>query len=79
MEGGRERETHPCVVASPASLTGALACKPSMCPDWESNQQPFGSEAGTQSTEPHQPGREIFKHTNTDIQGRRPCEEGGEH
>ena len=56
MEGGREREKHPCVVNSHASLTGDLACKPSMCPDWESNQQPFGSEAGTQSTEPHQPG-----------------------
>ena len=27
-----------------------------MCPDWELNQQPFGSQAGTQSTEPHQPG-----------------------
>ena len=26
-----------------------------MCPDWESNQQPFGLKAGTQSTEPHQP------------------------
>ena len=30
---------------------------PSMCPDWESNGQPFGSRASTQSTEPpHQPG-----------------------
>ena len=26
------------------------------CADWESNEQPFGSQAGTQSTEPHQPG-----------------------
>ena len=26
------------------------------CPDWEPNQQPFGLQAGTQSTEPHQPG-----------------------
>ena len=32
---------------------------PGMCPDWESNQQPFGLQAGTQSTEPHQPG--LFK------------------
>ena len=30
--------------------------KPGMSPDWESNWQPFGSQAGTQSTEPHQPG-----------------------
>ena len=27
-----------------------------MCPDWESNRQPFGSQAGAQSTELHQPG-----------------------
>ena len=27
-----------------------------MCPDWESNQWLFGSQARTQSTEPHQPG-----------------------
>ena len=37
-------------------LTGDPACNPGMCPDWESNQRPFGSQAGTQSTEPHQPG-----------------------
>ena len=35
---------------------GVLACNPGMCPDWELNQWPFGSQAGTQSTEPHQPG-----------------------
>ena len=27
--------------------------------DRESNQQPFGSQAGTQSTEPHQPGQKF--------------------
>ena len=26
---------------------------PDMCPNWELNQWPFGSQAGTQSTEPH--------------------------
>ena len=26
-----------------------------MCPDWELNQQPFGSQAHAQSTELHQP------------------------
>ena len=36
--------------------TGDLNCNPGMCPDWESNQQPFGLQAGAQSTEPHQPG-----------------------
>ena len=33
-----------------------LACNPGMCPDWESNQRPFGLKASAQSTEPHQPG-----------------------
>ena len=27
---------------------GDLACNPGMCPDWESNCQPFGSQASTQ-------------------------------
>ena len=35
---------------------GDLAWNPGKCPDWESNQWPFGSQAGTQSPEPHQPG-----------------------
>ena len=37
---------------------------PSMCLDWESNQQPFGSQASTQSTEPHQPGQIYLKLLN---------------
>ena len=36
--------------------TGDLAHNPGMCPAWESNRQPFGSQAGSQSTELHQPG-----------------------
>ena len=55
-EGKREREKHQCVVASWASPTGDLACNPGMCPDWELNRQPFGSQASSQSTEPYQPG-----------------------
>ena len=39
--------------------TGGLASNPGMCRHWESNQQPFGAQAGAQSAEPHQPG-----HTN---------------
>ena len=35
---------------------GDLACNPGMCPDWELNQRPFGSQANTLPTEPHQPG-----------------------
>ena len=36
--------------------TGDLACNPGPRPDWELNQWPFGLQASTQSTEPHQPG-----------------------
>ena len=32
-------------------------------PDEESNWQPFGSKAGAQSTEPHQPGQPTLSHT----------------
>ena len=59
-EGEREGEKHQCVVASHASPTGDLACKPGMCPDWESNRGPLDSQAGAQSTEPHQPGRNFI-------------------
>ena len=55
-EGEREGEKHPCVVASCVPPTGNLARNPGMCPDWEPNQRPFGSQAGAQSTEPQQPG-----------------------
>ena len=34
---------------------GDLSCNPGMCPDWELNQRPFGSQASTPSTELHQP------------------------
>ena len=40
--------------------TGDLACSPGMCPDWESNQQPFGSQAGIQSTQLHPPGLFVY-------------------
>ena len=53
-EGEGEGKKHQRVVAS------HLACNPSMYPDWELNQRPFGSQAGTQSTEPHQPGSILF-------------------
>ena len=56
-EGEREGEKHQCVVASCVPPTGDLACNPGMCPDWESNQQCFGSQAHAQSTELHQPGQ----------------------
>ena len=52
----KEGEKHECVDASRMPPTGDLTCNPGMCPDWESNQQPFGLQAGAHSTEPHQPG-----------------------
>ena len=55
-EGEREGEKHQCVVASCVPPTGDLAHNPGTCPDWELNQWLFGSQASTQSTEPHQPG-----------------------
>ena len=61
-KGGREtsmaRDTWigHLLVASRMPPTGDLAHNPGMCPDWESNQQPFGSQTGTQSTKPQQPG-----------------------
>ena len=48
-------------LAAPHSCpTRDLACIPGMCPDWESNQWPFGWQAGTQATEPHQPGQDFY-------------------
>ena len=35
-----------------------------MCPDWESNQQSFGSQAHTHTTGPHQPGLITYFKTN---------------
>ena len=55
-KGEREGEKHQCVVAPHLSLNEDLALNPGMCPDWESNRQPFGSQANAQSTELHQPG-----------------------
>ena len=38
---------------------GDWAHNPGKCPDWESNLQPCGLQARTQSTETHQPGLNI--------------------
>ena len=57
MEKEREREKHQCVVVSLTPPIGDLAHNPGIYPDWQSNQQPFGSEVDAQSTEPHHPGQ----------------------
>ena len=45
LDRGEGREKHHCVVASCTPPTGDPACNPGMCPDWELNRQPFGSQA----------------------------------
>ena len=49
------REKHQ-LVASHTPLPGDLARNPGMCLERELNGRPFGSWAGTHSTEPHEPG-----------------------
>ena len=51
----RGRETSVCGYLS-CPPTGDLAHNAGMCPEWELNLQPFGLQASTQSTEPHQLG-----------------------
>ena len=57
---GRERRKHQCVVVSHATSTRDLVRNPGICPDWESDQPPFGLQADAQSTELHQPGLAHF-------------------
>ena len=64
---GREKEREGNIdvweihrlVASHMPPTQDLACNPGMCPDQGTQWWPFSLQAGTQSTEPHQPG--LFK------------------
>ena len=62
-EEGREKERgkHRCArETSIAHFSQAPhwgpGCNAAICPNWESNQRPFGSQAGAQCTKPHQPG-----------------------
>ena len=52
---GKEGEKYQLVV-SHMPPTGDPACNPGMCPNPQSNQQPFGSQDSAQPIEPHQPG-----------------------
>ena len=57
-KGGRKKgEKQQCVVASCMLPTGDLSHNPGMCHGWELNLQPFGSQSGAQSTEPHRTGQ----------------------
>ena len=60
-EGGREGERegeklHVWLPLAHTLLGTCMATNPGTCPDWESNHQPFGSQARAQSTELYQPG-----------------------
>ena len=61
-EGETEGEKHQCInvwlplMFSPRPPVD-LAHNLGVCPDWESNLEPFDLQAGAQSTEPHHPGR----------------------
>ena len=65
-EGERKGEKYRSVAASCATPNGDLAHNTGMCPNWELNQQPLGSQTGAQSTEPHQP-RPDYKYFNKQI------------
>ena len=51
-EKEREGQKHQCVAASHVPLLGTWLETQACALDWESNQRTFGSQAGTQSTEP---------------------------
>ena len=74
-EGEREGEKHQRVAASHVPPSGDLARNPGMCPDWESNWQPPGLQAGAQSTELHQPGlgRDFCCRRQLRFSARSPC------
>ena len=52
------REIHWSV----ASRTPTGTHNPGVCPNWESDWPPSGLQAGTQSTEPHQPRRLLISY-----------------
>ena len=60
MKGRKTTERNINVWLPLVPATGDVACNPAMCLDWEPNPLPFGLQTGTQSTEPHQPGRKFF-------------------
>ena len=53
---GNEKKGRDTLMHSCTPPTWDLAHNPGMCLDWELTQRPFDSQAGAQSTEPHQPG-----------------------
>ena len=64
MDGEGEGEQHGSVAFLKPPI-GDLARNAGMCPDQESNQQPFGLQSNTKPTEPPQPGmKNYFKNAS---------------
>ena len=63
-KGGRKRGRKNIIVWLPvaprAPLLRTWPATQACALDWESNRQPFGSQACTQSTKPHQPGLNVL-------------------
>ena len=59
-ERENEGEKHQCVAACHMLPTRDLARNQGMCPDWESNWQPFDSQAGTQPLSHTSQGKILF-------------------
>ena len=55
------RETSiSCLLYSRPPTTGDLACSPGMCPDWELNWWPLGSQVGAQATNHTSQGKRLY-------------------
>ena len=61
IDRGEERERNINVwLPLVCPLLGIWSTTQALCPDWDLNQRPCGSQVGTQSTEPHQPGQILY-------------------
>ena len=61
-EGKEKERERSLIVWLPLTcpLMGTWPATQACALDWDSNQWPFGSQAGTQSTDPHQPGLQML-------------------
>ena len=57
LERGREISVHGCLSRGPH---WDLACNPGMCPDWESNRRPLGSQPVFSPLSCTSPGLELL-------------------
>ena len=67
---GRRREARNLFGRLLPGHSAPCSGNPGVGPTWESNWRPLGSQAGTQSTEPHQPGKRYSFQT---VKGKAYC------